>query len=320
MSLFQTSAWQGAWWDVWGTTPGFQVVVAGGEGQSGLYLDQYLLRGVLPIRCLQFIGTNYRRVSTPRTEYNGINPAWFTGDDSKSVLDLPWSEAVFRDLIDNTAEIDEIKRLCSKKGWSLRIVHEDWAYQISTSVAFSSYLKSLGSNTRLRLFNRRKLLESCGTVERKNLWPANPDGFFELLNEFHEARWGTPCFGAQSLAFHKQFLKNIVDGGGAPELSVIYCDQKAISVLYNVAFEGVVYNLQSGFLEAFHRKLALGTLHLGYSIEDACLSPDIRAFDLLAGGGKNEDYKKRLANIVTPLVSVMIVRSRFLKLLYRLKP
>lgn len=321
MSIFQTRAWQQAWWDTWGDTPGFSLLEPGGAGCSGLYLDHYRFRQVLPIRCLQFIGTNYRRISTPRTEYNslGLDNNSLKPEARKHLEANSWSEAVFRDIRDNTPEYRALLGLAREHGWSVRIVDQDEAYTIDTRGDFDSYIASLGSNTRLRLYNRRKVLESCGEIVRQNLWPSDPDRFFELLNEFHQARWGQPCFGQQSLAFHKQFLANVEMEGGVPELSVLSCDQNLISVIYNVAFRGTVYNIQSGFLESFNRKLALGTLHLGYCIEDAFQDPAIDTFDMLAGGGKNENYKKRLATTITPLVSVMFVRNRLLKLLYWLK-
>ena len=64
MSIFQTDAWQNAWWREWGQARGFQLLEQGGSGASGVYIDKYLLKGLIPLRCLQFVGTNYRRIST----------------------------------------------------------------------------------------------------------------------------------------------------------------------------------------------------------------------------------------------------------------
>lgn len=291
----------------------------GGNRRCGLYLDQYRWRNVVPIRCLQFVGTNYRRVSTPRTEYNSLT-SFYDGLETGSFLsDLSWNEAVFRDLIESNSDTSRLQQLCRERGWLLRTVHKDTAYHIATDITFDEYLSSLGSNTRLRLFNRRKVLETLGHIEIKNFWPNKVECFFDRLNELHRIRWGEPCFGPLSLDFHLRFLSRIVEEGGRPELSVLSCDKRDISFLYNVAFKGKVYNIQAGYIEEFHRKLALGTLHLGYCIEAACSVPELNSFDLLAGEGKNENYKKRLANREVPMVSVMVVRGRLLKLLYRLK-
>ncbi|MEP3560932.1 MAG: GNAT family N-acetyltransferase [Marinobacter sp.] len=319
MSLFQSSAWQKSWWEVWGNTPGFRLVAPGENRRCGIYLDEYRWRNVVPIRCLQFVGTNYRRISTPRTEYNDLTSFYDALEPGRELTDLPWNEAVFRDIINTTSEINRLQRLCLERGWLLRIVHQDTAYQIATDITFDEYLSSLGPNTRLRLFNRRKVLETVGPIELENFWPSKAERFFQRLNELHVVRWGEPCFEQRSLDFHLRFLSRIVEEGGRPELSVLFCDKSAISFLYNVVYEGRVYNIQAGYIEGFHRKLALGTLHLGYCIEAACSDPELNSFDLLAGDGKNENYKKRLANCEAPMVSLMVVRGRLLKLLYRLK-
>jgi GNAT acetyltransferase-like protein len=317
MSVFQSTAWQQSWWNVWGQTRGFRLLTEGEGSVSGLYIDRYNFKGILPIRCLQFVGTNYRRILTPRTEYNslseGSNPNY---GGWSHLTSCSWTEAVFRDLREPSFDLFELKKLSASKGWLWRILDEDIAYSIDTSGSWDAYLKSLGSSTRLRLFNRRKVLDGLGriTLER-----AGRDDFFQLLNKFHVARWGRRCFSEKSLAFHKEFLAKLVFEGGSPELSVLYCDGRPISVLYNVTFQGCVYNIQSGFETGLHKKLAVGTLHLGYVIEDAFRRPDVRKFDLLAGTGKHEDYKVRLATDSEKLLSVMLVRSPIFKMLYQLK-
>ncbi|RBP25696.1 acetyltransferase (GNAT) family protein [Marinobacter pelagius] len=313
MNLFLTRAWQDAWWKHWGSTPGFELV-SEGRDCSGLYLDHYRYKAVLPVTCLQFIGTNYRRLSTPRTEYNRL-PAASPGE----IFSVGWSEAVLSDMAEDSPGVRTLLDLAGQHRCLVRRIGEDVAYSIRAKGLFSDYLAGLGRGTRLRLFNRRSVLEQLGSVTIENWWPEKPVSFFEWLNEFHRERWGHPCFNETSLSFHQEFLKNIEHEGGRPDLSVLCVSGKPVSVLYNVLYGNVAYNLQAGFMEGFHKKLALGTLHLGYSIEAAFENRDVGAFDLLAGGGKNEDYKAKLATDRTPLVSLMLVRSPFFKLLYRIK-
>lgn len=314
MNLFLTDAWQNAWWRSWGGTRGFESVARQEKGYSGLYLDHYRYKGILPVRCLQFVGTNYRRISTPRTEYNLINT-----NAIPLLLELDWTEAVFADLVESSKEISKVLDFATASGCCVRYVARDTAYSVDTSGDFEGYLEGLGSGTRLRLFNRRTVLEKCGDIAIDNLWPENVGRFFELLNGFHLQRWHEPCFSNTSILFHRDFLNRIVHEGGWPDLSVLSVSGRPVSVLYNVVYQNVTYNLQAGFVEHFHKKLALGTLHLGYSIEAAFENDDVATFDLLAGGGKNEDYKAKLATDRTPLVSLMLVRSRLFKLLYRIK-
>lgn len=324
MSIFQTKAWQRTWWEIWGSTRGFRFFKGAPYPAVGLYIHSYRLLGILPIRCLQFVGTNYRCISTPRSEYNTLiqrrkhdaNPG--LGAIENLVLGR-WSEAVFRDVPSASPDIVELRRMADQNGWLWRIVGEDVAYSIDTKGDWDGYLSMLGKNSRLRLFNRRKLLEDHGRIELINAWPAQVDHFFELLNGFHIKRWGRRCFNEQSLAFHLAFLESVVDENGEPELSILYCNGQPISVLYNVLYDGCVYNIQAGFEECFHRKLAVGTLHLGYSIQDSFERSGVNKFDFLAGSGKNENYKARLATDSEKLVSVMLVRNRLLQLLYRFK-
>ena len=320
MSIFQTKAWQRSWWQHWGSTKGFNFLKEGRFQATGLYVDRYFWHGVLPIRCLQFVGTNYRRISTPRSEYHSlISPECDSAGSINELLEFSWSEAVFRDMFANSRDVSALELLADREGWLFRIVAEDTTFWVDTTGDWEGYLLSLGSNTRLRLFNRRKVLEQLGDIDLANAWPKKASVFFQLLNEFHVRRWGRPCFNERSVAFHQDFLSAVTSEGGEPQLSILSCAGKPISVLYNIAFKGCVYNIQAGFEQNFHKKLSVGTLHLGYCIEDAFQRSDIHKFDFLAGGGKNENYKERLATGSQSLVSVMLVRSKLFQFLYRLK-
>lgn len=325
MSLFQTDAWQSAWWETWGREYGFESVLPWFNGRNGAYLSSYKLKGMLPIRSLEFVGTNYRRVRSVRTEYNTLFSS--TNDErcqseslKKFLIETKWSEAVFSDLLLPSSDVDFLLATANEEDWLVREAKSDSAWSVETSGSFEDYLSNLGRNTRLRLYNRRRVLESLGEVTRDDLWKqGSAELFFDLLNNFHWARWGKPVFGAKALTFHLQFLDRLVVEGGRPLLSVLRCRGDVISVLYNVEYEGRVYNIQSGFEEAFHKKLSLGILHLGYAIEDAFKDPEITVFDMLAGEGKNHNYKKHLATTRQELISLMIVRGSLLKGLYRLK-
>ncbi|WP_150913223.1 GNAT family N-acetyltransferase [Marinobacter halotolerans] len=319
MSLFQTNAWQKAWWAEWADTPGATLVSEGGNGRSGLYVHGY--RHGLPVKtqCMQYVGTSYRKFSAPRTEYNTLGHL----NDLPAVLteleQAQWTEAVFSDLKSESEEQQMMQSWARKHGWLLREIYQDVAYGIAATGAFEDYLGTLGKNTRLKLFNRRKMFESLGDVAEENFWPYRAKEFFELLNGFHEVRWGSPCFSHRSVAFHLDFLGRAAADEIHPLLMVLHIDQRPVSVLYNALFRGCVYNIQAGFDENFHRKIALGTLHLGYSIESAIRDPSVQYFDLLAGEGKNTNYKVNLATDQESLVTFMIVRNRLFELLYRTK-
>lgn len=230
-----------------------------------------------------------------------------------------WTEAVFSDMKSDTGELPAIACWAQNNGWLVRSIRKDTSYGVDVSSGYENYLGGLGKSTRLKLFNRRKVFESLGSVIEENFWPERTTEFFELLNQFHRVRWGTPCFSERSISFHRDFLNCAASEGIKPYLMVLHIGLRPVSVLYNVLYDGCVYNIQSGYEQAFHKKVALGTLHLGYAIEAAFKDPEVSYFDLLAGEGKNTDYKAHLATDRVSLISIMVVRSRVFRLLYRAK-
>tara|TARA_B100002003_G_scaffold182027_1_gene170193 strand:+ start:12912 stop:13886 length:975 start_codon:yes stop_codon:yes gene_type:complete len=323
MSVFQTKAWQKAWWDTWGHQPGFQLIRPWDGEVSGLYQSRYRFKGVLPIRSLQFVGTSSRELRTPRTEHNRFFDTR-RGPTLESSLERllkksSWTEAVFSDLPAKSDELSALETIADNNNWTIRTTALDDGYAISTTGRFSDYLSSLGTNSRLRLYNRRKVFEAIGEVREENLWPNDQERFFAVLNKFHRARWAKNCFGETSLAFHKRFLSQVAEEGGRPKLVALLCDQQLVSVMYNVWYLGVLYNIQAGFDQEFHKKLSLGSLHLGYAIEDAFNCNDTHQFDMLAGQGRKENYKARFATEVYQLKSVMLVKSPLFRSLYWIK-
>lgn len=320
MSLFQTKAWQSAWWDTWGHQKSFRLVRPWDGQVSGLYESRYRLKGVLPIRSLQFVGTSSRELRTPRTEYNRFSRN-LTGKPLVHALQQQldshtWTEAVFNDLRAGSEDLSALVTIAATQNWAFRIIAVDDGYAVTTSGPFDEYLASLGANSRLRLYNRRGVLESLGPVREENLWPHNSKAFFDALNAFHRERWGKECVAGKSLTFHERFLSRVEQEGGRPLLSVLTCGNHVVSVLYNVWYRGVVYNIQAGFEQNFHKKLSLGSLHLGYAIEDAFRLPDTERFDMLAGQGKKENYKARIATEHYQFLTVMLVKSMVFRALY----
>lgn len=326
MSLFQTDAWQSAWWDVWGREHGLELIRGWGDGKSGIYTSTYRIKSLLPVRSIEFVGCSYRKIRSTRTEYNTFATAREAPENAVGQLEQlmdkhPWAEAIFNDLLADSSEVAELRALARKKRWLVRVVASDTAWLVRTDHSFDDYLNALGRNTRLRLYNRRKVLESLGEISLEDMYERNRDPceFFSYLNDFHQRRWGKPVYNHKALAFNTAFLDRVISEGGKPQLMALRCADQLISVLYNVKYRGRVYNLQSGFEENLHPKLAIGTLHLGYAIERAFREEGTDSFDMLAGSGKNENYKQRLATEGDPLISLALVKHPVLKLLYGLK-
>lgn len=160
------------------------------------------------MRSLQFVGTSYRELRTPRTEYNQFCPDDVIGREllhkiERILEDQSWTEAVFNDLRAGSEELAALVTIAATHEWAFRITAADNGYAVSTSGSFDNYISSLGANSRLRLYNRRRILETIGSVREDNYWPSNVNAFFEHLNHFHLARWKKKCVTPSSLEFHK---------------------------------------------------------------------------------------------------------------------
>ena len=165
------------------------------------------------------------------------------------------------------------------------------------------------------MYNRRKYLQSLKDVEIKVASQHEVDYYFSLLNGFHHERWGKPCFREAALKFHKILIGHLDECQGY-ELCCIFIDSKPISLLYNLTAGDVSYNIQAGYVENYDKKLSLGTMHLGYAIEQAFEDKAINAFDLLIGSGKNEFYKNKYKGDVLEFETIHIVHSKVLILFY----
>lgn len=324
--LFNCVIWLKAWWQKWGE--GFELNIAvltkvggGTVCKIPLYIDPFKFKNIIPVRRLQFIGTNYQNITTPRAEYLAFSTQ--KGYENSMVYGLQalealkWDEFVARDVIKGGSTDLAITRWAKDNNWLVRVIHSDTAYSINTTTTFEEYKKKLGSNTRLKLINRRKLLDTMGELKVENYFPNRVSEFFDLLSAFHEKRWGD-TFSKQTISFHKEVMKSCQPGGLEIELSVLSVNGVRESVMFNYVLEGRIYNISSGFNENFHKKIAIGILHFGFLIESAFKNPKINTFDFLAGYGKNSNYKSRLATDTMQLHSIQLVRSYKLRLLYKI--
>lgn len=316
--LFYSAAWQKAWHDAYGSHPAIKL-----HPEAGLYSYPQKLKGLLPVRSATPIGATSPVTRSIRSEYlsiakNSENPAPEIGRYLDQALRHTWDQLTLPDIIKGTTEYISIIEEAMARGLYVTERDTEISYAIDFRGSnFNSYLKSLGSNTRLQLYNRRKRLAQKGDIKIENLWP-DQARFYHLLNQFHFARWGKPCYSGRTLQFMDNLLSGLDREGHYIDLSVMFVKNSPISVTLDITSKGRCYNLQSGYLEAFATGLSLGKLHFGYQIEKYF---NLRAehYDFMAGPGKNAHYKGALSTSSAQVVSLRLLKSLPLKLLYRIR-
>ena len=318
-SLFTSWSWQSNWWQTWGGSCGLELHLYSVVDVSGkvvaiapFFIREHRYAKGVTIKQLQIFGNCHPTDITVLSEYLDIlvHPDYedlVAVSISQLLEKLQWDECV---LPYNTLNSFFCSKLIPRMKFVLQQItdYEGPGVLVDVSHDFHEYLTVLGKNTRLKLYNRRSLLQSIGQVELEYAGEDTIDEFLANLNALDTPRWGRVCFGPESLAFHSRVAHSFYREG-ALRLSCLKVNDEVVSVLYNICFKGVEYNIQSAYREDFHPKIALGTLHLGYSIERAFQDKSVNSFDLLFGAGKKSFYKKNYKGMEQSFYTIRLGRS-----------
>jgi len=326
--LFLSWEWINTWWSVFGNpkTDKLKIITVTDinnqlVGIAPLFITKTLTKKIINSRRLQFLGNYWHGKVTMRSELLEfiVSP---TNTDSiiLSILKYifssdEWDEIVFSEL---RIESDTY-RLFTKSKYFKNCYsrnHDSFnSYYLPTTGQFDEYLNSLGKNTRLKLYNRRKLLNTLGDVHFETGINNEINIRLEQLNQLHEKRWGNPVFSNKRLAFNR-IIATLMSSNNQLSFSVLTIDKNIVSIQFNYNIKGHIYNIQAGFDESVHKKIALGYLHFGFEIENT-FNSGYKVYDFLAGNGKNSPYKKHLTKESVNITTLQYIRSPILRLLYK---
>ena len=308
--LFMSWPWLFSWWRCWGRALALELRLLAHWSPQGDLLALAPMQSMAANsrwgrrQIIQLLGGASGKAPTVRTEYGSwlvcesryFQPLW------QALATLPWQELVLCDV--NTAGCFHA---FIRQQWShRRIFNCEPSYTITTD-EFDAYLARLGSNSRFQLFNRRRQL----FADRDNMMePIDCEefaAFLDDLNRFHLDRWGKRCFDDLATRFHLKLYQLMP--ADSIDASTIRLHGETVCVLYNIRCGATVYNIQQGYNQRYSGKFSLGTIHLGLAIEAYCREPSVHRFRLLAGKGKNSDYKARLAAVEHELEGCQVFRG-----------
>jgi hypothetical protein len=315
-SLFVCWEWMHGWWKTWSTTLDLQLHIY-------FIYHQGVLVGILPLylfnknksifREFQFLGNAWGRYPTIRSEH--ISPLFNRGLAKElNQSFLLWIRN--HQFLDCFIIADCTRYEFSETNVTIRKI--DKGYVLNCEGDFEAYKRSLSSAVRLKVFNRVDyLVEKYRSVEFGiyDLSATDLNYFFDQLNNFHINRWGAPCFNQSAVDFHKDFI--LRSDSSASLLSFMKIDNQLVSLSYNLYSQGVLYNIQSGYVESFDKKVALGALHFGFLIEYVFSQPHIKKLDFLAGRGKRSNYKASFRGDEILFFTVQIFASFFVGCIYK---
>jgi len=327
--LFLSWEWQSNWWRIFSEAETMQLRLMTASDNSGkligiapLYITTVITKKLIKTSRLQFIGNCWRGKATMPTEL--LSFITDKAQTEKVTLALlkhiskskEWHELILPSLNTQCETYQLLSTHNSFKKYYLREAEKYNSYFLNTQGLFSDYTSKLGKNTRLKLLNRRSLLEKQGKITFQRMLSENIDELFSTLNNLHEKRWGKSIFNKQRLQFNLSVAKQLAEKN-CLNFSLILLNNKPISVQYNYVIKKHNYNIQAGFDEGLHKKISLGYLHFGYEIE-ATFNQKDGIYDFLAGEGKNTQYKERLTDTSLQMIDLQVIRKPSLKLLYKL--
>ncbi|KZZ58207.1 hypothetical protein A3762_08250 [Oleiphilus sp. HI0125] len=332
-TLFLTWEWQNTWWKTWARKLNLTLnllLVRDKHDQlvgiAPLYSHKTRIAKIFPCTQLAFIGSSARIGNTVRSEYLDFicNKAQHT-EIQQALLnyleqDKSWDKLVLSDMDTKSGLFAAATspELFDHQCYA-RSVLKDYGIRIQKTEAINSldqYVPSLSASMRRESFHRRTRLARSGEMNI-NRSISDTNTAFKTLNAFHEARWGKPCFDDDALAFHQTLIYSPSKPFIA-DFESISIGEKPQTVIYNIDYQSTRYNLQLGFGETSDKKLSLGFLQIGYSIESFFEQNKLSTYDLLAGSGKNSFYKEKFNGQAYRLFSVEVIRSKIIKLLYKL--
>jgi hypothetical protein len=183
-------------------------------------------------------------------------------------------------------------------------------YSVRLRGSFSEYVQRLNPRLRRKIVHQRsKLLEPRLELASEQ----NIAGYLESLRSLERLRWGVTNDRAYrfNLALAAARVRS-----GALRLTRLSSAGRTLSVMLNVRVNGTEYYLQSAFDPSLSRGISPGYLHFGHVIEECCRD-GIGTLELLAGRGRNRDYKRDFLADCSTLVSYHVIGTPWLRVLYR---
>lgn len=332
--LFCSHTWLLRWWRSFAQTDtawarGLRLVLLAVHAASGrlegvwpLYIDRTRIKGVLPTRRLQQIGNSWRAIGGVRTEYTGPIVRSEGADGTLAALlahvaqRRDWDEMVLIDLPAASRATQAIRQFVAERGWHMRELEQDRTYVLDLREGFDAWLGRRSKKVRRAVVNERKRLDKLGEVSIVDLGARGVSGALDLLNDMKAARWGKPTFDEERLAFHTALAERWQERGGL-RFTGLALDGEVISILYDIRSGRRQVSIQMAFKPGVADNLSLNFQHIGHELE-AAATAGVEEYDLLAGGGKQTQYKERLADTGADLTTLVAVRSRLHKLVYKL--
>jgi hypothetical protein len=325
--LFMSWTWLSTWWEVFGDPAGAEwicLVIEDGQGglagAAALFRHRGASRGPIRIRKLSVVGGFVRAREGVLSQY-----AELLGDFDGSpkllspMLDhlsgrLDWSELSLGLVPRDSDMLRALRSEASARRWHLRERGSVPSHVVEMRGTFQEYCATRAPSVRRRLVNERRRLAALGEATLEYVDASRAEQTLQLMNRLRAARSGEPAFSPRALEFHLRLIPRL--SPTALRLTKLSLAGEPISVNYALRMGNREYGVAMGFDHGLDGKVSLGTLHLGYALEDAWRD-GVGSYDLMTSTPGTDAWKVRLADTSVELVNLQVVRNPVLGAMYR---
>lgn len=198
---------------------------------------------------------------------------------------------------------------------------EDSPY-VDCDLDWDVYWDSLGSTRSLWARRERKLMSDMKAEFRCLSDWSDVEPLLDRIYAVEASGWkgreGTAINQSpETLRFYNRSVRNWAQRGWL-RLFTLWLGPEVVAFQINILCRGVLTQLKVGYDER-HSKLSPGQVLQLQLLRWAFANPDVRVYDMLGGGGKAEETKRKWATDAEPLYSVTVFRRNPLGLLARLR-
>ncbi len=317
--LFNSPEWLSAWWQQYRTEVGASLrVIAVQQGNTlvGLaVLYRRRVRGALGrgVIRLEAVGNAWRSGRTAMSERSGFifsrdHGAAADALAARLLSDPDWDELVVAHTEAGGLTEQVLQHMAAQCGGYLREPDTMDAWEVPLEGTFQDYLASLGAGTRARIIGSRKRLANAGRLRERVLAADELEAGWEVFDSLYRGRWNRPL-GPHWREFYDAVATRMRVSSDDTMLSILEFNARPVSAMLNFRAGLREYSVLSAFVTPDVKRVSPGWLHLGVAIERA-YADGMKVFDLLGGGGLQEQYKSKLGGRPTSLVCLQLVRRR----------
>lgn len=299
-TIFLTWEWLYTWWQHFGAPERacrLAIVVAERAGAvvgiAPLYVHRQLVKGVLPLKSLQWlgsgeVGSDYLDIiAEPECELDACSAVY------REIERLDWDLVRLTEVPADSARLSHLRALFSlDKKYECRDGREYRCPYIELAGhSWESYEQTLSANMRYNLRRRAKqafqqLKASVARVESAQQIAPMLDEILALHARRWQARGGSDGFcGERIRAFHHSVAHRLYERGWL-RLYLLSIDGRAVAGIYGMEYGDTFSFYQSGFDPAWDRN-SVGMVLMRETVAEA-IARDITVYDFLHG---TEEYK-----------------------------